>query len=110
MKYTKEEREAHRVVQEGIKNSWKQFDAFMSEQGWEIRHLFMRGNRWTRDEDTIIRDRNGWHLNGAKITTEELMRFLNVNIDDPDAEINIEIARLMTLEAVLPFVNREECL
>lgn len=45
MRYTKEEREAYRIKQERIKDSWKQFDTFMSEQGWEKCHLFMRGNK-----------------------------------------------------------------
>ena len=76
MKYTKEEKEAYRIKQERIKNSWKKLDTFMLEQGWEKRHLFMRGNKWTRDEDTITYDRHGWRLNGAKITTVELMRFI----------------------------------
>ena len=77
MRYTKEEREAYRIKQERIKDSWKQFDTFMSEQGWEKCHLFMRGNKQTRGENTIIFNRNSWRLNGAKITTEELMRFIN---------------------------------
>ena len=54
MRFTKEQREAYRIEQERIKNAWNRFDTFMSEQGWEKRHLFMRGNKWTRGENTII--------------------------------------------------------
>ena len=72
MRFTKEQREAYRIEQEKIKNAWNRFDTFMSEQGWEKRHLFMRGNKWTRGENTIIYDRNGWHLNEECLTKQKL--------------------------------------
>ena len=77
MEYTKEERKLYHIKQERIKNSRRQFDAFMSEQGWEKRHMFMRGSKWSRGGNTITYDWHGWRINGEIITVEELMRFIN---------------------------------
>ena len=70
--YTKAEKEAYQAEQARIKAEHERFDSFMSGQGWTKYHLFMRGTKWTKDADTIICDRNGWHLNGQNITEKVL--------------------------------------
>jgi hypothetical protein len=79
MRFTKEQRDAYRIEQEKIKNAWNRFDTFMSEQGWENRHLFMRGNKWTRGENTTIYDSNGWSLNGSIVPYEQIVETIEYN-------------------------------
>jgi len=74
--YTKAEKEAYRQEQARIKAAHERFDSFMSEHGWTKYHLFMRGSKWMKDADTIIYDRDGWHLNGQNITEKEFYQYI----------------------------------
>jgi hypothetical protein len=74
--FTKAEKEAYRQEQARIKAAHERFDSFMSEHGWTKYHLFMRGSKWVKGDDTIIYDRNGWKLNEQTVTEQEIHKFL----------------------------------
>ena len=74
--YTKAEKEAYRQEQARLKAAHERFDNFMSEQGWTEYLLFMRGTKWTKGADTIIRNSDGWHLNGQNITEKEFYQYI----------------------------------
>jgi len=75
--YTQAEKEVYKAEQELIKAAHERFDTFMSAHGWTKYHLFMRGSKWTKDADTIIHDRDGWHLNGQNITEKEFYQHIH---------------------------------
>lgn len=74
--YTQAEKEAYKAQQAQTKAEYERFDAFMTERGWSKYHLFMRGTKWTKGENVLICDRNGWHLNEQTITKQELFKTL----------------------------------
>ena len=74
--FTKAEKEACRQEQARIKAARERFDSFMTEHGWTKYHLFMRGSKWTKGADTIIRNSDGWHLNGQNITEKEFYQYI----------------------------------
>jgi len=75
--YTQAEKEAHKAELTRIRAAHERFDAFMSEHGWTKHHLFMRGSKWVKDDDTIICDRNGWQLNGQTMPQQEIHKTLH---------------------------------
>ena len=74
--YTQAEKKAYKAEQTQIKAVHERFDTFMSEHGWTKYHLFMRGTKWVKGDDTIIYDRNGWKLNEQTVTEQEIHKFL----------------------------------
>ncbi len=54
-------------------------DAFV-RNGWKRHHLFMIGDSWDKDDDKITCFYNGYRLNGNLISSEQLIKMLDIDV------------------------------
>ena len=49
------------------------------ESGWNQYHLFMRGTKWEKGNQTVIRDVNGYMLDGKRVGEEAIITLLGID-------------------------------
>lgn len=54
-------------------------DAFV-RNGWKKHHLFMIGDSWDKADDKITCFHNGYRLNGNLISSEQLIKMLDIDV------------------------------
>ena len=54
-------------------------DAFVCN-GWKKHHLFMIGDSWDKADDKITCFHNGYRLNGNLISSEQLIKMLDIDV------------------------------
>ncbi len=54
-------------------------DRSFREKGWNQCHLFMRGTKWTKDNQTVVRDANGYLLDGERVGEDTIIALVGID-------------------------------
>ena len=54
-------------------------DYYFREKGWNQYHLFMRGTKWTKGNQTVIMDANGYKLDGERVGEDAIIALLDID-------------------------------
>ena len=62
--------------------TFKTLAHFFKIDGWQERHLFMRGTRWDKGHHQVILDRHGYMLNGTRTSEDSILELLQITHND----------------------------